>query len=285
VRKRHAAHHEEEHENHEAWVIPYADMLTLLMGLFVVLWAISSADMAKLEALQTSFAGSLGMATTGESAASGGGEGALDGTNGVLDGGAIAPVTVGGVEVSQERIEDAVGALEREEEAAEARAIEDEQLAAVEQAITEHAAATGVAHAVGFRREDRGLVVSIVSDQVLFEPGSAELRPEGRIVLDGLAEALVALPNPIAIEGHTDDVPISTARFPSNWELSTARATSVLQHLLSAYAFPPHRLTASGYGEQHPVADNGDPAGRSRNRRVDIAVLSLTTPVTTGASR
>ena len=66
MRKRHAAHHEEEHENHEAWVIPYADMLTLLMGLFVVLWAISSADMAKLEALQTSFAGSLGMATTGE---------------------------------------------------------------------------------------------------------------------------------------------------------------------------------------------------------------------------
>ncbi len=272
MRKRHAAHHEEEHENHEAWVIPYADMLTLLMGLFVVLWAISSADMAKLEALQTSFAGSLGM-SAGESASGTGGEGALDGTDGVLDGGAIVPVTIDGREVSQERLEEAVGALEREEEAAEARALEDEQLAEVERAINEHAVATGVAGAVDFRREDRGLVVSIVSDRVLFEPGSADLRPEGRMVLDGLAEALVALPNAIAIEGHTDDVPISNARFPSNWELSTARATSVLQYLLSAYAFPPERLTASGYGEEHPVAGG-----------VDIAVLSMTTTVTTGAS-
>lgn len=283
MRKKHAAHHEEEHENHEAWVIPYADMLTLLMGLFVVLWAISSADLNKLEALQTSFAGSLGMSPSGESAA--GGDGALDGTDGVLDGGVVAPtpIVVAGVELTQERVEEAVDALEREEDAAAAREIEDEQLSEVERAITEHAAATGVAGAVDFRREDRGLVVSIVSDQVLFEPGSADLRPEGRAVLDGLAEALVALPNPIAIEGHTDDVPISNARFPSNWELSTARATSVLQYLLGSYAFPPARLTASGYGEQHPVADNADPAGRSRNRRVDIAVLSMTPTAPTGA--
>jgi chemotaxis protein MotB len=283
VRKKHGAHHEEEHENHEAWVIPYADMLTLLMGLFVVLWAISSADLNKLEALQTSFAGSLGMSPSGESAAAGG-DGALDGTDGVLDGGGPVPepIVVAGEQITQERAEEAVDALEREEQAAEARAQEDEQLAEVERAITEHATATGVAGAVDFRREARGLVVSIVSDQVLFEPGSADLRPEGRSVLDGLAEALVALPNPIAIEGHTDDVPISNARFPSNWELSTARATSVLQYLLGGYGFPPQRLTASGYGEQHPVADNADPGGRARNRRVDIAVLSLTPTAPTG---
>lgn len=283
MRKKHGAHHEEEHENHEAWVIPYADMLTLLMGLFVVLWAISSADMAKLEALQTSFAGSLGMNATGESAA--GGDGALEGTDGVLDGGYPEPLVVNGVEMTEDRIEEAVGALEREQDAEEARAAENEQLDAVEEAISEHAAATGVADVVGFRREDRGLVVSIVSDQVLFEPGSADLRPEGRAVLDGLADALVALPNHVAIEGHTDDVPIATARFPSNWELSTARATSVLQYLLAAHGFPPQRLTASGYGEQHPVASNAEPAGRARNRRVDIAVLSMTPPAPPGATR
>lgn len=284
MRKRRTAHAEEEHENHEAWVIPYADMLTLLMGLFVVLWAISSADLTKLEALQTSFAGSLGMSTTGESAA-GSGDGALDGTLGVLDGAAPGPIVIDGVELSPDQIEEAVGALAREEQAEAARAEEDEQLAQVERAIAAHAEATGVAGAVDFRREDRGLVVSIVSDQVLFEPGSAELRPEGRAVLAGLADALVALPNPIAIEGHTDDVPISNARFPSNWELSTARATSVLQHLLASYSFPPARLTASGYGEQHPVADNADAAGRARNRRVDIAVLSMTpTPSSSNAS-
>src|SRR5690606_8908817 len=121
------------------WVIPYADMLTLLMGIFVVLWAISSADLTKLEALQTSFAGSLGMSTTGESSA--GGDGALAGTNGVLDGGVTTPplIVVDGEELPAERAEQAVDALAREEQAAAARAAEDEQLAEVERAITAHA--------------------------------------------------------------------------------------------------------------------------------------------------
>jgi chemotaxis protein MotB len=281
VRKKHAHHEEEEHENHEAWVIPYADMITLLMGLFIVMWAISSADMAKLEALQTSFAGALGMSPTGESAS--GGEGALDGGDSVFENSGPAPVVIDGIERTQAELEEAVGALEREEEAEEAREVEDEQLLAVEAAIRTHAETNGLGDAVHFRREDRGLVVSIVSDQVLFDPGSATLRTDGRGVLDGLAGALLALPNPIAIEGHTDDVPISNARFPSNWELSTARATSVLQHLIGAYGFPADRLTAAGYGEQRPIADNASPAGRDQNRRVDIAVLSLTTPTSAGA--
>jgi len=281
VRKKHAAHEEEEHENHEAWVIPYADMITLLMGLFLVMWAISSADMAKLETLQTSFAGALGMTPTGESSA--GGDGALDGGDSVLDKGGPAPVVIDGIERTQDELEQAVSALEREEEAQEAREVEDEQLLAVEAAIRAHAEANGLADAVNFRREDRGLIVSIVSDRVLFDPGSASIRPDGVAVLDGLAGALLALPNPIAVEGHTDDVPISNARFPSNWELSTSRATSVLQQLLGAYGFPANRLTAAGYGEQRPVADNASAEGRDQNRRVDIAVLSLTTPASAGA--
>lgn len=281
MRKKHAHHEEEEHENHEAWVIPYADMITLLMGLFIVMWAISSADMAKLEALQTSFAGALGLTPTGESVA--GGDGAMDGTDGLFDAVGAAPIVIDGVELTPEKIEDAVGALEREEAAAEARAIEDAQLDAVEEAIRTHAETQGLGDAVHMRREERGLVVSIVSDQVLFDPGSATLRPDGRAVLDGLAGALLALPNPVAIEGHTDDVPISNARFPSNWELSTARATSVLQHLIGAYGFPPDRLTAAGYGEQRPIAPNATSAGRDQNRRVDIAVLSMTTRASAGA--
>lgn len=282
MRKKHAHHEEEEHENHEAWVIPYADMITLLMGLFIVMWAISSADMAKLEALQTSFAGALGMTPTGESVASAG-DGAMDGTDGVFDEAGAAPIVIDGVEITREQVEEAVGALEREEAAAKARAAENEQLDAVEEAIRSHAETQGLGDAVHMRREERGLIVSIVSDRVLFDPGSATLRPDGRVVLDGLAGALLALPNPVAIEGHTDDVPISNARFPSNWELSTARATSVLQHLIGTYGFPPDRLTAAGYGEQRPVADNASAAGRDQNRRVDIAVLSMTTSASAGA--
>jgi chemotaxis protein MotB len=269
------AHHDEEHENHEAWVIPYADMITLLMGLFIVMWSIGNADLAKLEAISASFASSLGMASGSTGGPQNGGVGVLDG----IDSPALTleQIILETPDLTPERLEEAVGALAREEQAAEARQIEYAQLQEVEEVITEHAGSTGVAAVIGFRYEERGLVVSIVSDEVLFEPGSAVLRAEGRRVLDGLADALLAIPNQVAIEGHTDSVPISNARFPSNWELSTARATSVLQYFVQSYGFPPNRLTASGYGEQRPLADNASPAGRSQNRRVDIAVLSMAT--------
>jgi chemotaxis protein MotB len=271
-RSRRAPRHEEEHENHEAWVIPYADMITLLMGLFIVMWSIGNADLRKLEDIRSSFAATLGI----------GGDlgGANTGGPGVLDGIDQRPieleqVTVDAPILSPERLEQAVEALEEAELAEAAREVEAEQLREIERVISEHADRTGLGDVVGFRYEERGLVVSIVSDQVLFEPGSAVLRPEGRRVLDGLADVLLAIPNHVAIEGHTDSVPISNARYPSNWELSTARSTSVLQYFIQSYGFPPERLTASGYAEQRPVADNSTPQGRAKNRRVDIAVLSM----------
>jgi chemotaxis protein MotB len=126
---------------------------------------------------------------------------------------------------------------------------------------------------VSFRTEQRGLVVSIVSDDVLFAPGSADLGGSGQAVLDAVARALVELPNQVAIEGHTDDTPIATGRFPSNWELSTARAATVLRYLTERRGVPARRLVAGGYGDQRPLDTNDTPAGRARNRRVDIAVL------------
>jgi chemotaxis protein MotB len=271
--KGHHAHHEEEHENHEAWVIPYADMITLLMGLFIVMWSIGNADLLKLQQISHSFASSLGMSSGNVGGSQSGGAGVLDGIERPSI--ELERILLETPMMTPERLEAAVDALEQAEQDAVAREVESQQLREVEKLISEHAAATGVAAVVGFRYEERGLVVSIVSDQVLFEPGSAVLRPEGRRVLDGLADALLGLPNQVAIEGHTDSVPISTARFPSNWELSTARATSVLQYFVQSYGFPPGRLTASGYAEQRPVADNGSASGRAQNRRVDIAVLSM----------
>lgn len=273
---RRLAAEEEEEANHEAWVIPYADMITLLMGLFIVMWSIGNADLAKLQAISASFASSLGQSSAAAGVDDAGGMGVFDGIEAPsLE---IEKIILETPDLTPERIEEAVGALAREEQAAQARQVEHRQLQEVEKAISEHAGETGVEAVIGFRYEERGLVVSIVSDQVLFEPGSATLRPEGRRVLDGLAGALLALPNPVAIEGHTDSVPISNARFPSNWELSTARATSVLQYFVGHYDFPPTRLTASGYGEYRPVADNATPQGRGQNRRVDIAVLSMAPP-------
>jgi chemotaxis protein MotB len=267
-RKRKGGGHEEAHENHEAWVIPYADMLTLLMGLFLVMWSIGETNLAKMEAVQAGFAGALGIGVGS------GSDGALDGGSGLLDGSFTPEPMVVERMLPPERLGEAAEALEAADLEVAAREAEGERLSEVERVIAEHANHAGVGESVSFRREDRGLVVSIVSDQVLFAPGSAVLRPGGRRVLDGLAPVLRELSNHVAIEGHTDSRPISTRRYPSNWELSTARATSVLRYFVDAHGFPPDRLTASGYAEQRPLGDNATAAGRATNRRVDIAVLS-----------
>jgi chemotaxis protein MotB len=117
-------------------------------------------------------------------------------------------------------------------------------------------------------------VVTVVTDDVLFAPGSATLEASGRRVLDVLAPTLTEFDNPIMIEGHTDDRPINTDRFPSNWELSSHRATTVLRELVDAHHLDPRRLSASGYGEQHPIGDNSTAEGRAANRRVELVIVS-----------
>ena len=255
-RKKH--HEEEEHENHERWLITYADMITLLMVLFIVLYSISQVDLAKFEKLKAGFNGA------------GAGEGILEGSENPLEGGngpldAIAP--------------------ELEKEAAEALHAQQEQQAAFDKEhaalektrdqIVEDLSAVGLGNSVHFRFEARGLVVTVVTDRVLFDIGADVLRPEGREFLDHLAGSLGRLPNPLSVEGHTDNTPISGGgRFPTNWELSTARATSVLRYLVETHHLPAPKLSAAGYADQRPVADNGTIEGRTANRRVEIVVLA-----------
>ncbi|MBE3577405.1 MAG: OmpA family protein [Limnochordales bacterium] len=121
--------------------------------------------------------------------------------------------------------------------------------------------------------EERGLVVRF-ADQVLFDTGKADIRPEAEPVLRRLAEILRPLENPLRVEGHTDSLPINTLQFPSNWELSTARASRVVRFFIEQ-GIPSERLSAAGYADQRPVASNSTAAGRAKNRRVDVVVLSL----------
>ncbi len=257
-------HHHEEHEehvNHEAWVIPYADMLTLLMALFLVMWATGQTDLNKMKQVSAGFADSLNIVGNGSGV---GGEGILDGVPDTKKSDAV-------VNIKPEVGAAAIAAIEAQHEQQAAAA---DQLDQVQKSITDTAAGNGTTGELAFKDEPRGLVVSIVSEGVLFDAGSAELRPEGRAVLDGLAGNLGSIPNKLAIEGHTDNRPISTARFPSNWDLSGARASSVLRYLTDVHHLPASRLSASGYGDTVPVASNDDDAGRAKNRRVDIAILS-----------
>ncbi len=122
-------------------------------------------------------------------------------------------------------------------------------------------------------KEKRGVVIRL-NDTMLFDPGSAIIKSEARAELDKIAKSLETFQNPVVIEGHTDSMPIKNEKYPSNWELSTARATNIISYLTQTKKFPPGRLSAVGYGEYMPVDKNDTPAGRAKNRRVDIVIMS-----------
>lgn len=122
-------------------------------------------------------------------------------------------------------------------------------------------------------REPRGLLIRL-NDTVLFDRGSDIIKSKALNILDKIAGILKDQTNSIRIEGHTDNLPIKTDKFPSNWELSTARAVNIIKYLVTAQHFDPNRLSAVGYGEYVPISDNDTEAGRASNRRVDIVVLS-----------
>jgi chemotaxis protein MotB len=290
-------HHEEheEHVNHEAWVIPYADMLTLLMALFLVLFALGQNDQEKLDLAAQSFRKELNAPSLFNFGSGTGGSGPLAaGGDSVLDGVGPKPEesshddTGGGVSTDPADPRPAIVVINPDGSLTESPAASvapvssvptadetlGDPLAEVEQTVRERAAGTGLTDAIGFRREARGLVVTIVTDQVLFAPGQAAIQPGGFTILDVVADALADLPNDVTIEGHTDSRPISTARYPSNWELSTSRATSVLRYLVEARGFPTARLSAAGYADTHPVDAGNTPEALARNRRVEIVVLA-----------
>lgn len=269
-------HHHEEHEehvNHEAWVIPYADMLTLLMALFLVMWATGQTDTNKMKQVTSGFADSLGIEGNGSGV---GGAGVLDGAIAVIADStkpAIAPT-----------IKDAFEALDRQTEQQAQQQQAQQQLQDLQQTINQQVQSAGLSADLDVRVEARGLVVSIVSEGVLFDAGSATLRPEGLAVLDRLAASLASLDNKLAVEGHTDDRPINTAQFPSNTFLSAARASVVVDYLIQRHHIAPDRLEAAGYGASRPRVPNTDDVSRAQNRRVEIAILSpALEPTTTTA--
>ena len=122
-------------------------------------------------------------------------------------------------------------------------------------------------------KEKRGTIIRI-NDTMLFDEGSAIIKSGAQSTLKKIATELVELENPILIEGHTDSIPIKNEKYPSNWELSTARATNIIKYLTESRIITPKRLSAVGYGEYVPIADNSTKDGRAKNRRVDIIVLS-----------
>ena len=240
--------HEEEHENHERWLVTYADMLTVLMALFIVMFALSVVDKAKFEKFKEGLNGDLGN-----------GASLLEGGPGLQQAG-DTPID----------LQAAITALEEKQSRQQAASQERDDLERARQKILQALVARHMEDKVRFKLDERGLVVTVVTDDVLFALGSATLRPQGTAVLDAIAPALKALPNQVTVEGHTDDLPLKGRG--SNWELSTARATSVLRYLLDTHAVRADRLSAAGYADQRPLTPNISGAARSANRRVEVIV-------------
>jgi chemotaxis protein MotB len=243
---------EEEHENHERWLVSYADFITLLFAFFVVMYAISSVNEGKYKVLSSSLVNAF-KNTTGEI----GGQPIA-----VLQGAPLLPP----VPVAKpERLPD-------QEKAEEKKAGQRDKMRDVAGNIMKALQPLVAQGKVRLLETSRGVTIEI-NDSILFSLGQARLQPESINALQAVAAVLADSDFPITIEGHTDNVPIATAQFPSNWELSAMRATTVLR-LFNDAGVGAERLTAIGYGETRPVETNISVEGRARNRRVSILIDS-----------
>jgi chemotaxis protein MotB len=278
-RKRHEEH--EEHENHERWLVSYADMITVLMALFIVLFAISTVDATKFEALKASLASSFGNPITvvnqGKSPTPGdtSSDFPLD-----LSAAIVAPSTPK-VESEVAKAVSAARARDALAEADRTRAGVQREVRNLEQtrkAIVAALARKRLSGSVRFRYDERGLVVSVVTDEVLFAADRANLSSVGVAVLDAIGPVLRTIPNDLLVEGHTNLVPVAPKYFPTEWELSTARATTVVRHLIDAERIEPVRLSAAGYADQRPLIPGTSSRANRLNRRVEIVVVSTLPP-------
>lgn len=216
----------------ERWLLTYSDLITLLMVFFVIMYALSSVNEKKFEAMSISLANAMG-----------GGQSVFDNPGATF---------VPGI--------------------SDAETIETDDLERIRKELQAYIDEHGLNDKVSVNIEDRGVVLSF-QDVALFPLGSAELTANARVLINQIGQILLSTTQFIRVEGHTDNLPINTREFPSNWELSSARANSVLQQLIRELNFPQYRLSATGYGEFRPRAANDSMENRQRNRRVDIVVL------------
>ena len=256
----------EKHANHERWLVSYADFITLLFAVFVVLYAMGQSDKQKVEEVMQSLRESFGYSTQ-----------AAAGQKGVLHSQDIKPIPAIKPEMAVIPMINKMppagprqGGMDKGRGKGKA---EEKEFKEIQSAIEAYLIKHGAQNKVDMSITRRGLVVSL-KEAGFFGSGSAVIKPAGYALLNTIMEAMTQYSNPLRIEGHTDNIPISTPLFPSNWELSVGRATNVLRYLQKNYDAEPAKLSATGYGEYRPVAENGSPDGRAKNRRVDIVLLS-----------
>lgn len=241
-----------EHANHERWLVSYADFITLLFAFFVVMFATSQADKGKAQQLSDSITR------------------ALEGQKAV----AVVSYVLGGT-VDDRGHGNAMnkGPGGAKQSSKEDKAQKVAELTSSMKLLAETLAPEIKAGRIQVSMQSRGLVISF-TQAALFPSGTDVISPDGYAGIGKVAEAILKIPNPVRLEGHTDSNPIKNARFHDNWELSSARAIALLNILTGRFDVPHERLSVAGYADVAPIADNDTEEGRARNRRVDIVILN-----------
>ena len=260
-----------EHVNHERWLVSYADFITLLFAFFTTLYAISTVDAQKMGRMVMSMRASFDstMFPPGSDRV-------------MLMQGAGAAATMSPKEASAQKGRDSREAMTQALKDMKAsfgtkgdmsKGDTGKNLGSLKRNVESLVGKSALGTTVRTRMDKRGLIITL-GEGGFFDSGSDELKPEGRVLLDAIATGLAGADNHIRVEGHTDNVPIRNSHFPSNWELSTSRATKIVAYLISNFGFAPNRLSAEGYSEYRPIATNDTDEGRARNRRIDMVVLN-----------
>ena len=245
----------DEGDNHERWLVSYADFVTLLFAFFVVMYSISSVNNAKYEKLSEALDGAFSTIHS------------VRRVNDPIQVG-TQPTTIQPIKLDNPTTEE----INKQRKVSKEILKERQQLQLVSEQFEDVLQPYIENNLVEVKRNDFWIELEMNS-QLLFLSGEAELSTKAVPVLKKIAEVIRRMPNVINIEGHTDDEPIDTVEFPSNWDLSSARATTVVREFVKN-GISPKRLSAVGYGEFHPVAENNNEAGRNKNRRVVLVLMS-----------
>lgn len=241
----------------ESWLLPYADLLTLLVALFIVLFAMSEIDTEKYKELSQVFKNEFS-----------GGKGILEYNDSPVDRQEEAPIETKEAAEAAEEEEEEEGETEKGKKAAEL-----DELEALEGRINHYINENGLSESLGTELNGEGLLITILND-VSFQSGSAEVKEDGREIVKKISDFLyMDSPRQIVVSGHADDRPIHTSEFASNWELSVIRAVNFMALLLENEEHDPTRFSAKGYGDYHPLVPNTNERNRAKNRRVEVLIL------------
>jgi chemotaxis protein MotB len=260
-------HHEEEHENEERWLVSFADMMTLLFCLFMVLFAISSVNTSKFEELQKSLKDAFSGAV-------------LDGGKSMLSQGSSEDKTKrAAVEPPLPSMRPLTSlnntSAQNTAEAAKQAKQEEQDFRALKRRVDQLAKKQGLSGKVNVTVRRRGLVIQLLTDKVFFSSGDANLHPEAHRLVSKIGEIVRdERSHPVVVEGYTDSQPISTSRYQSNWNLSGDRAAAVVNDFAKIGVLQA-RMAVQGYGSQVPIDTNSTAEGRAKNRRVEIVLSRI----------